>query len=158
MKSLLFTLLFIPILSFGQEDVSNELTKKEKKSIDVYAIEVCDCMNSIMSELHPNTFDVVLLMAKEGEEAATEKIKEIIGALDSDEQQVLLASLEKVNTPEFLESLDECDQNYGLNEELKDKIDEMEGEAYDYLIDIFNDSENCTLVKSLIEISDLSEE
>lgn len=159
MKILILTLLFIPFLSFAQEDVSTQLSKKDRESIDRYALDMCDCINNVMMELHPKTIDIILSLAENGQEGMVEKIQEFAEEMDSEERLFFLSSLEKMNSPEFLSKTEECDHSSTLlDEKLKADIDSAEGAAHEYLMTLVMSEEACKLVKSLIQIGGSTEE
>ena len=97
MKAAFLTLLLVPFFSFGQ------LSKKDKKNIDKYALEMCECVNELMAELHPKTIEVVLLMAEKGQEEAMKDVEAMLTEMSPEEMQEFLASFSTMEDPAFLE-------------------------------------------------------
>lgn len=152
MKTAFLTLFLIPFLSFGQ------VSKKEKKSIDKYALEMCECVNDLMGELHPKTIEVVLLMAEKGQEDAMKDVEAMLAEMSPEEMQEFLASFTKMEDPEFLAEIEECDGSESLDPKLKEQIDNSEGEAHAYLMEYLGQEEACKVMKSLYDLGNASSE
>jgi hypothetical protein len=146
MKSAFLTLLLIPFLSFGQ------VSKKEKKSIDKYALSMCECVNDLMSELHPKTIEVVMLMAEKGQEDAMKDVEAMLTEMTPEEMQEFLASFTTMESEEFLQKIEDCDGSDSLDPEMKEQIDNAEGDAHAYLMEVLGREEACKVMKSLYDL------
>ena len=152
MSKLIFFFLVIPFLSFGQ------ISKKDKKSIDKYALEMCGCVNDLMAELHPKTIEVVMLMAEKGQEDAMKDVEAMLTEMTPEEMQEFLASFTTMEDPEFLARIEECDGSDSLDEELKDQIDSAEGDAHAYLMEYLGEEETCEVMKALYDLGNAAQE
>jgi hypothetical protein len=152
MRAAFLTLLLIPFLSFGQ------LKKKDKKSIDKYAVAMCECVNDLMGELHPKTIEVVLLMAEKGEEDAMKDVEAMLTEMTPEEMQEFLASFTTMESEEFLTRIEECDGSDSLDEKLKEQIDSAEGDAHAYLMETLAREEFCKVMKSLYDLGNQAQE
>ncbi len=157
MKSTLLTLLLIPILSFGQVEV-NELSKKDKKSIDKYATSMCDCVNEQMATLHPKVIEVVLLMGEKGQEEAMKDVEGMLAEMDPAEMQEFLEAFTIMESDEFMQEIENCDGSDRLSAETKEQIDNAEGEAHDYLMRVLSQEEACEVMKALYDLGASSAE
>lgn len=145
MKNLWLVLLFIPFLSFGQ------LSKKERKSIDKYAVEMCECVNELMGSLHPMTIQVVTMLA-EDEEAGLDALRVMITEMSTQEQSKFLDSFTKMEDPSFLRQVEACDKSADLAAELKNQIDNAKGDAHQYLMEVLSDKGECKTMKALYDM------
>jgi hypothetical protein len=152
MRAAILTLVLIPFLSFGQ------VSKKEKKSIDKYALAMCECVNDLMGELHPKTIEVVLLMAEKGQEEAMKDVEAMLTEMSPEEMQEFLASFTTMEDPEFLARIEECDGSDSLDEKVKEQIDNAEGDAHAYLMEYLGEEETCKVMKSLYDLGNAAQE
>lgn len=151
MKAAFLTLLLIPFLSFGQ------LSKKDKKNIDKYALEMCECVNELMAELHPKTVEVVVLMAEKGQEGAMKDVEAMLTEMSPEEMQEFLTSFTKMEDPDFLARIEGCDGSENLSPGIKDEIDNAEGNAHSYLMSTLGEQEECKVMKSLYDLGQQSQ-
>ncbi len=152
MKAAFLTLLLIPFLSFSQ------ISKKEKKSIDKYALEMCECASELMGELHPKTIEVILLMAEKGQEEAMKDVEAMLTEMTPEEMQEFLASFTMMEDPDFLARIEECDGSDSLSDEIKEQIDNAEGDAHAYLMEHLGEEEACKVMKSLYDLGNAASE
>lgn len=146
MKISFLSLLFIPVFSFAQ------LTKNEKVEVENYAIDLCNCINDLMAELHPKTGEIVLLFAEVGEAAALKEIDKMKLEMSSREVNELLASFVILESPDFLNALELCDKSELLNADLRTQINNAKGPAHDYLEYILSGDKQCKIANALYGI------
>ncbi len=145
-KILILTILMVPALSFGQ------LKKKERKTVDKYANEMCGCINEVINTLNPKAVEFIVLMSTEGEAAAEEAIIEYITNATEEESAALLASFDEMGAEEFQNNIEDCDFKGGLSSEIGESIDNTSGDGYDYFMQYISKEDSCKLMKYLLEL------
>ena len=145
-KLLVLTILLVPALTFGQ------LKKKEKKSVNKYAVEMCGCINDVINTLDPKAIEFIKLMSTEGDAAAEEAIMEYITTATEEESTALISSFDEMSTEEFQNKIEDCDSKTGLSSEIGASIDAGSGDGYDYFIEYLGEEESCKLMKFLLEL------
>ncbi len=151
MKAAFLTLLLIPFLSFGQ------ISEKDKKSIDQYATNMCECVNELMAELHPKTIEVAMLIAEKGQEEAMADVEKMLTDMSPEEMQEFFASFTKMEDKAFLQRTDDCNGSDDLAPEIKSEIDDAEGEAHAYLMEYMESEEACEFMKALYDLGQQSQ-
>jgi hypothetical protein len=146
MKNLLLLVVFlVPMLSFGQ------LKRKDKKAIEIYAHEMCGCMNELFNTLDPKTLEFIVIMAEQGEKAGEDAIQEFLSNATEAEVATLVESFNRLSTPEFQAEIEECDSKNGLSDELAGSIDSSIGDGYNYFYNYLNKDDSCALLKFFLD-------
>ena len=152
MKALFLTLILIPVLSFAQ------LSNKDKKSVETYLYNTCDCVNNVMDELHPKVYDVIMLMAENSEEEALKQVELLVSEMSEEETVEFSASFQKMDSAEFAVKIDNCESTESVSKEIMLQIDGAEGPAFDHLLDYLYQEEVCSLTKTLYNYGAEAEE
>lgn len=145
MKNFLLAACMTPFLSFGQLDAS------EMETLNSYALDMCECVNDLMTQLHPKTSDAFLIMAQENQVEALEEFDILIAQLPSDELDKFIASIDKLQDPDFLAALGACDNSETLANKLSSQINDQSGEAHYYLMGFLHITP-CEIMKALYDI------
>ena len=151
MKTALLILLLIPFISLGQ------LSKKDKKNIDKYALSMCGCLYDLFETLHPKTDDVIFMIAQNGQEEAMLTVETWLEEMDSDEMNEFLSSFQAMESPEFLQKIEECDDSDGLDPNIKEQVDNARGDAHIYLLKALGREDGCELMKALYDLGNSQE-
>ena len=151
MKTALLILLLVPFFSLGQ------LSNKDKKSIDQYAVSMCGCVNDLFEALHPKTIDVILMMAENGQEEAMSTVETWLDEMGADEKNEFLASFQAMESEEFTQQILACDESDRLDPTIKEQVDNARGDAHMYLLEVLGRSEGCKVMKSLYDLGNSEE-
>ena len=144
MKNIFFSLIFItPFLSFGQ------LTVNEKKEIDLYATNLCSCVEETISSLGTAMRSYIEVLAEEGMEAAGKYIATYFESAPQEKINQFLADAEKMQDSDsvFLTRIENCENNKNLPEKSISEINNESGESFDYFIKLLSDKDFCKLTK-----------
>ena len=142
MKNIFFLLLFIiPFLSFGQ------LTTNDKKEIDIYATNLCSCVEEAISDLGATMKEYIEVLANEGTEAAEKYIAAYLEGASQEKIDQFLADADKMQDPIFLTKIENCDNNENLPEKSIKEINNESGESFDYFFKLLSDKYFCKLTK-----------
>ena len=60
--------------------------------------------------------------------------------------------------PDFLARIEECDGSDSLSDEIKEQIDNGEGDAHAYLMEHLGEEEACKVMKSLYDLGNVASE
>lgn len=146
MKIILLLLVFVPYLSIGQT------SKKDKKKIDKYSATICDCVNENMVSLHPKALKVIQLISEKGQEEAMKEVELMIGEMELEEMNEFLSSFNTMESEEFQQKIEQCDDPALLTSEVKEQIDNAEGDAYDYFMKVLSQEDTCKVLKLLHDL------
>ncbi|TCK68987.1 hypothetical protein DFQ05_0498 [Winogradskyella wandonensis] len=146
MKILLAALLIIPFLSFGQ------VSQDEKEEIETYALEICDCFNNVLKELHPKAIEAITIYASEGEQKMQEYVVKVLAEESDAEKQAFMESFQSMQESPFLIKLQRCDASATKNEALKEKMDDSNSEVSKYLINYLGKEDSCKLFKFFYDL------
>lgn len=145
-KLFIVAIALIPSLSFGQ------LTNDDKKDIENFAVDMCECLNDMFDELDPVVIDFLEATANEGEEAANQVLMTAIAESTEEEQASLMASFQKMQDPEFLGRIEKCVVSGDISEELKAELDKENSEASKYAFEVFKNNKECRVAKLFYEV------
>jgi hypothetical protein len=146
MKNLFLILLVVPFLSFGQ------ITEKKKKAIDNYANEICGCVNTVITDLHPKMFESFIYLAENGQEKFPAHIQNVLSEMTDEEKQAYMASFQKIQEPAFGAKIDNCDKSSGITEELKKETDDLTSDTHKYLMEYLGKETSCKILKVLYDM------
>ncbi|MFK5981552.1 MAG: hypothetical protein QM499_01460 [Flavobacteriaceae bacterium] len=150
--NLILIFVFLPLISFAQ------LTTEEKSTIDNYAANICKCINGVFETLGPKTYEMMIIMANEGEEVAIKQIEEYIIAASEEDANKLLESFNSMGSIEFQNKIEKCDNKEGMSSEMLFSIDNEKGEYSDYFYNYLANTIECNLSNYLMLLGTQVEE
>jgi hypothetical protein len=145
MKIFLLALFLVPALSFSQ------VSKSDKKSIDNYANTMCECVSDYITSLHPRTTEVLIIMAEKGEDVAISELEKMLEEMEPEEVEEFLGAFAAMESEEFQQNMNVCNQTELLNEGIEAQLDNELGAGYDYFMSLLNEDQ-CEVMKALYDI------
>lgn len=146
-KTLLLILLVLPLIASAQ------IKKKEKKQIDSYVENACDCLNKGFETIHPFMLEFINIMADKGEQVATNKFIEYFQTIDEQEQNKILEDAEKMENGEYGDAIDICSEDDKIDIKIMNSIDTLKGSYFDYFMESLAKNASCELLESMMKIA-----
>ncbi|WP_460188982.1 hypothetical protein [Urechidicola sp. KH5] len=146
-KTLLVILLVLPIIASAQ------IKKKEKKKIDAYLENACDCLNTGFETIHPFMLEFINIMADKGGKVATNKFIEYFQTINEQEQNKILKDAEKMENGEYGDAIDICFKDDKIDIKIMNSIDTLKGSYFNYFMESLANNDSCKLLESMMKIA-----